>query len=41
MKAKTTILKRLMETKTDGGYYAAHKRVVLKELVELMRERNQ
>lgn len=30
MKAKTAILKRLMEVKAEGGYYGAHKRVVLK-----------
>jgi len=41
MKAKTALLNRLMDTKAEGGYYGAHKRVVLKELVEMMREHNQ
>ena len=41
MKTKYQILKKLLEVKTDGGYYNAHKRVILKELVEFIRTENE
>jgi phosphoglycerate-specific signal transduction histidine kinase len=34
-------MKRLTDAKVEGGYYGAHKRVVLKELVEMLRTTNQ
>ena len=37
MKSKAQMLKKLLEMKPEGGYYTAHKRVVLKELVEFIR----